>query len=363
MARHQPDDSLLTADESYRLEALKKRKDEVIERIKRLEANLADTQREIESIGIENLDVADDPKHAIQAFNKKPKDTVEKLISSGVFPPNDSKTIASYLWNTHGLSKKAIGDYLTGESEFEQLVLREFIFLQDIGQADVLTALRKFLNSFLMSGEGQIVDRVMMAFAECYCKVNEASKIFVHPDKCHIFLYAVMLLQTSLHNPNVKTGMKSTESVRLSTITSQQRQETVFGIRLKKDFSTNRAVITGRGKRRFFVLMEHCLFYFEDSDCACPRGIIPLESVRTRKVTDIVQHPHCMELYSITSESMTVCKIESGGNVPKSTHSNIRLAADSEEELRQWMLAIEQSSWMGEYQELIQLQSNRVQQK
>jgi hypothetical protein len=32
--RHQSDDNLLTPDETYRLEALKKRKDEVIERIK-----------------------------------------------------------------------------------------------------------------------------------------------------------------------------------------------------------------------------------------------------------------------------------------------------------------------------------------
>lgn len=85
-----------------------------------------------------------------------------------------------------------------------------------------------------------------------------------------------------------------------------------------------------------------------------------------------------MELYSIASESLVVCKIETGGNV-QSTHSSIRLSADSEEELQQWISAIEQSSWMGEYQEvkkedflsskvhvcfqLIQLQSNRIRKK
>lgn len=90
--------------------------------------------------------------------------------------------------------------------------------------------------------------------------------------------------------------------------------------------------------------MDHCLFYFEDSNCSTPRGIIPLENIRARQITEIVQHPHCMELYSTTSDSMIVCKIENGGNVPKSTHSNIRLAADSDSDLRQWILAIEQSS-------------------
>jgi hypothetical protein len=70
-----------------------------------------------------------------------------------------------------------------------------------------------------------------------------------------------------------------------------------------------------------------------------------------------------MELYSTSSDTMIVCKIESGGNVPKSTHSNIRLAADSQEELQQWISAIEQSSWMGEYKDFIELQSNRVQHK
>jgi brefeldin A-inhibited guanine nucleotide-exchange protein len=151
----------------------------------------------------------------IRIFNKRPKDTVEKLITAGIFPPNDPKTIATYLWETNGLSKKSIGDYLTDDSEFEQSVLREYIMLQGIAQTDVLTALRMFLNSFQMCGEGQIVDRVMMAFAECYCKCNESSKVFSHPDQCHIFLYAVMLLQTSLHNPNVKNGMKSSEFVKL----------------------------------------------------------------------------------------------------------------------------------------------------
>lgn len=100
-----------------------------------------------------------DPKHATQAFNKRPKETVAKLTTSGVFPPDDPKAIAKFLWETRGLSKKALGDYLTGDSEFEQRVLREYIFLQGFAQTDILTALRMFLNSFLMSGEGQIVDR------------------------------------------------------------------------------------------------------------------------------------------------------------------------------------------------------------
>jgi Sec7-like guanine-nucleotide exchange factor len=101
-------------------------------------------------------DTLDDPKNAVHAFNKKPKDTVDKLIAAGVFPPNDSKKIAAYLWNTNGLQKKAIGDYITGESEFVQAVLREYILLQGFAQIDVLTALRMFLNSFQMSGEGQV---------------------------------------------------------------------------------------------------------------------------------------------------------------------------------------------------------------
>lgn len=123
----------------------------------------------------------DDPKHVIKAFNKRPKDTVEKLINAGLFPPNDPKTVATYLWETHGLTKKSIGDYLGGDNEFEQLVLREYITIQGVAQTDILTALRMFLNSFQMSGEGQIVDRIMMAFAECYCKINESSKIFTSP--------------------------------------------------------------------------------------------------------------------------------------------------------------------------------------
>ena len=129
-----------------------------------------------------------------------------------------------------GLTKRAIGDYVTRDAKFCQDVLREFIILQKFKGAEVLPALRLFLNSFEMSGEGQIVDRVMMLFAQCYCELNQPS-VFKDDGAfasdrydlstrsslgdCHIFLYAVMLLQTSLHNPNVKNSMKCNEFVKL----------------------------------------------------------------------------------------------------------------------------------------------------
>ncbi|KAI6215449.1 hypothetical protein M3Y94_00386300 [Aphelenchoides besseyi] len=378
-------EELLTPDEIQRLETLAKRKDEVIERIRVLEATLTETQREITSLGVEDLDSVDsfdDPKRAIIAFNRNPTKTVEKLISSGVLSAN-AKTVAEYLWNCEGITRTAIGEYITQDNDFSKEVLREFIFLQKFNGMDVLPALRLFLNTFKMSGEGQIVDRVMMTFADCYCEINKPS-VFKASADCHIFLYAVMLLQTSLHNPNVKTGMKCAEFVKLCDCCNLPKDFLVktYNDVKKHPFEYDKFAIATRGcllrnatkkgflykhgnwawKKRWCVLMEHCLFYFENEDSNAPRGIIPLENLNVRSVSDSVQHPYCLELYPTTTDSVTICKLESAGSVPKSSHNSLRLAAETSQEAQEWISAIEQSSWMDEYKGLIQIiQRDRVQ--
>lgn len=67
-------------------------------------------------------------------------------------------------------------------------------------------------------------------------------------------------------------------------------------------------------KRRWFILNDNCLYYFEYTTDKEPRGIIPLENIQVREIQD--RHkPHCFELYAAGSEFIKACKTDSEGKV------------------------------------------------
>ncbi|XP_014749010.1 PREDICTED: cytohesin-2 [Sturnus vulgaris] len=61
---------------------------------------------------------------------------------------------------------------------------------------------RQFLWSFRLPGEAQKIDRMMEAFAQRYCLCNPG--VFTCTDTCYVLSFAVIMLNTSLHNPNVR---------------------------------------------------------------------------------------------------------------------------------------------------------------
>lgn len=67
-------------------------------------------------------------------------------------------------------------------------------------------------------------------------------------------------------------------------------------------------------KRRWFILNDNCLYYFEYTTDKEPRGIIPLENIQVREVQDRSK-PHCFELYAAGSEFIKACKTDSEGKV------------------------------------------------
>ena len=72
-------------------------------------------------------------------------------------------------------------------------------------------------------------------------------------------------------------------------------------------------------KRRWFILNDNCLYYFEFTTDKEPRGIIPLENIRVREVPDRSK-PHCFELYSADNEVIKACKTDSEGKVVEGSY-------------------------------------------
>lgn len=65
-----------------------------------------------------------------------------------------------------------------------------------------MSCFRQFLWSFRLPGEAQKIDRMMESFAQRYCQLNP--NIFTNSDTCYVLSFAIIMLNTSLHNPSVK---------------------------------------------------------------------------------------------------------------------------------------------------------------
>ena len=134
-------------------------------------------------------------------FNMDPKKGIEYLIEHNLLAatPED---VAQFLYKGEGLNKTAIGDYLGERHDFNERVLRAFVELHDFTDLILVQALRQFLWSFRLPGEAQKIDRMMECFAQRYCQLN--TNIFTNTDTCYVLSFAIIMLNTSLHNPSVK---------------------------------------------------------------------------------------------------------------------------------------------------------------
>ena len=66
----------------------------------------------------------------------------------------------------------------------------------------LVQALRQFLWSFRLPGEAMQIDRIMESFASHYCAQNP--ELFEETDTCYIISFSIIMLNTALHNPNVR---------------------------------------------------------------------------------------------------------------------------------------------------------------
>ncbi|KAJ3050187.1 hypothetical protein HK097_008837 [Rhizophlyctis rosea] len=73
------------------------------------------------------------------------------------------------------------------------------------------SALRQFLNGFLLPNESQEIDRVLKSFANKYAADNPG--LFPDPDEAHGLSFAIVLLNTDQHNPNSKRRMTAQQFI------------------------------------------------------------------------------------------------------------------------------------------------------
>eukprot|EP00835_Amoeboradix_gromovi_P000598 NODE_22_length_38364_cov_0.248661.p1 type:complete len:1377 gc:universal NODE_22_length_38364_cov_0.248661:12236-8106(-) len=142
-------------------------------------------------------------EQGLKKFNVKPKHGIQFLVSNNCIPDNTPASIAKVLFhNGHQLSLTALGDYL-GELENTE-IMRQFIDFYDFTGLSFLSALRLLLSKFRLPGEAQKIDRLMLKFADRFTTFNQ---LFANADTAYILAYSIILLNTDLHNPQVKKKM------------------------------------------------------------------------------------------------------------------------------------------------------------
>jgi brefeldin A-resistance guanine nucleotide exchange factor 1 len=136
-------------------------------------------------------------------FNEDPKGGIAYLASQGIIEnPDDPHSVTKFLKSTTRISKKVLGEYISKKSN--QQILDAFIDLFDFTDKRIDDAVRELLGSFRLPGESPLIERIVTVFSEKYC-ASAASEEVADKDAVFVLTYAIIMLNTDQHNPNVKS--------------------------------------------------------------------------------------------------------------------------------------------------------------
>uniref|UniRef100_A0A8C6IQ11 Uncharacterized protein n=1 Tax=Melopsittacus undulatus TaxID=13146 RepID=A0A8C6IQ11_MELUD len=365
----------LSEAEKAEIETIRKHRQELLEDIKKLKEQIAEVFAQIECF--QNADERQEADNNTgkqtsklsqrdkllslgrKKFNMDPAKGIQYLIEHQLLS-SDLQEIAKFLHKGEGLNKAAIGDYLGG---------------------------RQFLWSFRLPGEAQKIDRMMEAFANWYCKCNPG--VFQSTDTCYILSFSIIMLNTSLHNPNVKdkppferfvsinrgidNGGDLPEELLKNLFESIKNEPFSIPEDDGNDlthtfFNPNREgwllKLGGRvktWKRRWFILTDNCLYYFEYTTDKEPLGIIPLENLSVRKVDD-PKKPNCFELFipNCKGQKIKACKTDGDGKVVEGKHQSYKISAATPAERDEWIEAIRMSITQDPFYDLVSARKKKI---
>lgn len=262
-------------------------------------------------------------------------------------------------------------------------ILQAFLDSMDFTGMEFDVALREFLAKFRLPGEAQKIDRIMECFAQRYFEVNAG--VFPHQDNAYLLAFSLIMLNTDLHNPSIKTKITKEQFIKNNTNTgleydigpdllskmydaikareiTLETEDTLFGnsVIVKMGWLTKQGGRIKTWKRRWFILSDQVLYYFKDKQESTSKacGIIPLENIEIR-ISD-QKRKFCFELYLPNRNETIKAMKRSQGQIQKGHHNNYFIAADSKEEMESWMQAISENVFRGKSTHLIQLQSDKI---
>lgn len=142
-------------------------------------------------------------------FNSKPKIGLafleeNKLIYSDLSPEvSRTRSLAIFLKSCTRLDKRLLGDFISKPDNLE--LLKEFLGLFDFKDKPIADAMREMLETFRLPGESQQINRITETFASIYFASGPAE--IKTEDAVYVLAYSVIMLNTDLHNPQIRKRM------------------------------------------------------------------------------------------------------------------------------------------------------------
>uniref|UniRef100_A0A4W5MH19 Cytohesin 3 n=1 Tax=Hucho hucho TaxID=62062 RepID=A0A4W5MH19_9TELE len=354
----------LSLEERDELSNIRRRKKELLDDIERLKFEIAEVMTEIEQLTCvgESKTTQRNKQIAMgrKKFNMDPKKSENLTYCMFLMSPRD---------------------------DFNLKVLQAFVDLHEFADLNLVQALRQFLWSFRLPGEAQKIDRMMEAFASRYCSCNLG--VFQSTDTCYVLSFAIIMLNTSLHNPNVRDkppverfismnrGINEGGDLPEDLLRNLYESIKSEPFKIPEDdgndlthtfFNPDREgwllKLGGRvktWKRRWFILTDNCLYYFEYTTDKEPRGIIPLENLSIREVEE-PRKPNCFELYNPNHKGSVIkaCKTEADGRVVEGNHTVYRISAPTTEEKEEWIKSIKASISRDPFYDMLATRKRRI---
>ncbi|KIH67943.1 Sec7 domain protein [Ancylostoma duodenale] len=134
-----------------------------------------------------------------ELFNQSPKKGIEFLREKGLLGA-DAASVVNWLRTNPQLDKKKIADYICSRKHAD--VLEAFVRSFPFENTRLDDALRMFLETFRLPGEAAEISMVMQHFSEQWYKANHEP--FNHVDAAFTLSYAIIMLNTDQHNPQVR---------------------------------------------------------------------------------------------------------------------------------------------------------------
>ena len=197
-------------------------------------------------------------REAAHLFNKKSSKGIQYLVDVGMIAsPVTPHSVASFLRNgiVVGLDKKAVGEYLGTKGKgaqplksppvwdrdwFHKEVLVEYVSLFHFANATILDGLRMFLAAFRLPGEAQMIDRILQSFAEecaSHCEERHGGRLSLFSaDAAYLLSFSMIMLNTDLHNANIRADRKMTVDDFVRNNTDYGRDITEEGHALPREY-------------------------------------------------------------------------------------------------------------------------------
>ncbi|OWZ20607.1 Brefeldin A-inhibited guanine nucleotide-exchange protein [Phytophthora megakarya] len=152
-------------------------------------------------------------KRAMEISSSKSlRKALEYLVAMN-FIKDTPRSVTSFLRIYHDFFDETdIGDYLGEDDEdFKVQVRLTYVRAISFKGMTLVESLRHFLTNggFRLPGEAQKIERMVEAFAQCYW--DDSRTAFSSADTAMIIAYSIIMLNTDLHNPQVKKNKMSKE--------------------------------------------------------------------------------------------------------------------------------------------------------